>query len=171
MRQQILLATLVGGMAIALYVQWPGVMGTLPAREASQPGGARTTGNRATQAPDVHLEALRANRPAPGAAERDLFKFRAKAAPPASRVPAPPLVLGPPPPPPVPPIPLKFIGVLEAAGPRRIAILSDGRGAPLYGKEGETVLGQYKILRVGNDSIEVEHIDGRGRQTIRLSGA
>ena len=52
-----------------------------------------------------------------------------------------------------------------------MAILSDGRGAPMYGKEGDTVLGQYKILRIATDSIEMAYIDGRGRQTIRLSGS
>jgi hypothetical protein len=66
---------------------------------------------------------------------------------------------------------LKFIGVLETANTQKIAVLSDGRGAPLYGKEGDTVLGQYKILHIGVESIEMAYLDGRGRQTIRLSGS
>jgi hypothetical protein len=66
---------------------------------------------------------------------------------------------------------LKFIGVLETANTQKIAILTDGRGAPLYGKEGDTVLGQYKILHIGVESIEMAYLDGRGRQTIRLSGS
>src|SRR5947207_1888819 len=78
----------------------------------------------------------------------------------------------PPPPPPVPPIALKFIGVGDAPPPgKRVAVLSDGRGAPVYGHEGETVLGQYRILRIGAESIEMSYLDGRGRQTIRLSGS
>jgi hypothetical protein len=88
--------------------------------------------------------------------------------PAAPSAPAPPP--GPPPPPPIPPIPLRFIGLLEPGGGQKIAILSDGRGAPVYGKEGETVLGQYKILRIGTESIEMSYLDGRGRQTVRLSG-
>jgi hypothetical protein len=78
---------------------------------------------------------------------------------------------GPPPPPALPPIALKFIGVLETANTQKIAVLTDGRGAPLYGKEGDTVLGQYKILHIGVESIEMAYLDGRGRQTIRLSGS
>jgi hypothetical protein len=50
-------------------------------------------------------------------------------------------------------------------------VLSDGRGAPVYGSEGETVLGQYRILRIGTESIEMSYLDGRGRQTIRFSGS
>jgi hypothetical protein len=128
----------------------------------------------ATTAPDVHTEALGSDRPRPGTNERDLFKFKPKYVPPApvARMPPGPVVpSGPPPAPPVPPIPLKFIGLLEPAAGQRVAILSDGRGAPIYGREGEPVLGQYRILRIGEESIELEYIDGRGRQAIRLSGS
>ena len=72
----------------------------------------------------------------------------------------------------MPPITLKFIGVIDMPPPaQRVAVLSDGRGAPVYGHEGETVLGQYRILRIGAESIEMSYLDGRGRQTIRLSGS
>jgi len=33
------------------------------------------------------------------------------------------------------------------------------------------VLGQYRILRISAESIEMAYLDGRGRQTIRLSGS
>jgi hypothetical protein len=66
---------------------------------------------------------------------------------------------------------LKFIGLLEPSAGLRVAVLSDGKGAPFYGREGEAVLGQYRILRIGAESIELEYIDGRGRQAIRLSGS
>ena len=49
-------------------------------------------------------------------------------------------------------------------------MLSDGRGGLMYGREGDTVDGRYRMLRVGTDSIEMAYVDGRGRQTIRLSG-
>jgi hypothetical protein len=75
-------------------------------------------------------------------------------------------------PPPPPPITLKFIGFVESdPSGKRIAFLSDGRGAPVSAKEGDTVLGQYRLLRVGPESIEMAYLDGRGRQTIRLSGS
>jgi hypothetical protein len=172
-RKQALLATLAVVMAIAAYVAWPRATGS-PSGQGSRRGGVRTPAGAATdstEAPDVHLEALAGERPMPGDNERNLFKFKPKyVPPPADHVPPPAIVVGPPPVPPMPPIPLKFIGVLEGVG-SRIAILSDGRGAPMYGKEGEAVLGQYKILRIGAESIEMEYLDGHGRQTIRLSGS
>jgi hypothetical protein len=75
----------------------------------------------------------------------------------------------PPPPPPLPPIPLKFIGTAEQ-GNKRVAVFSDGRGLPLYAREGELVLGQYRIVRIGVESIVMEYADGRGRQTIPMRG-
>jgi hypothetical protein len=80
---------------------------------------------------------------------------------------------GPPPPPPPPPIPFKFIGLVDAPGQsaKKIAVLSDGRNVPLYGREGDIIEGRYRILRIGAESIEMEYVDGRGRQTIRLAGS
>jgi hypothetical protein len=137
--------------------------------ERTAPGGA--------EAPDVHLEALEAVHPKPENDGRDLFRFKPKAPPPRPAVTAPvrpvdlvPAVPAGPPPP--PPITLKFIGIIDAGQSKKVvAVLSDGRGAPVYGSEGETVLGQYRILRIGTESIEMSYLDGRGRQTIRFTGS
>jgi hypothetical protein len=123
----------------------------------------------------VHLEALSADRTKPGANERNLFRFKPKPAPPppvAVAPPAPVVPSGPPVPPPPPPIPYKFIGLVEVPGQKkRIAVLSDGRNTPLYGREGDIIEGRYRIVRIGTESIELEYVDGLGRQTIRLSGS
>ena len=147
-------------------------------RQAGKPAAA--TAEKAapqTTAPDVHLDALNADKPKPAGSDRDLFRFKPKAPPPpppgttrpADVAPAPVVPTGPPPPPPLPPIPLKFIGIM---GPEheKIAVLSDGRGGPINGKEGDLVLGQYRILKIGVESVEVAYADGRGRVTLRLSG-
>ena len=174
-RRQIVLALLAVTLAVVVYIEWPRPAD--PVRPTSNVRGATrgTTGAAGLTAPDVHLKSLEAERTRPGDVERNLFKFKPKPAPPPPRqvvaVPPPVVPSGPPPPPPLPPIGLKFIGLLETANAQKIAILSDGRGAPLYGKEGDTVLGQYKILRIGVESIEMAYLDGRGRQTIRLSGS
>ena len=85
---------------------------------------------------------------------------------PAETVPA-----GPPPPPPPPPITLKFIGlIVEAGAGGRIAVLSDGRFV-FHGRPGDIIEGRYRVVRIGDESLEMEHVDGRGRQTIRLSGS
>ena len=79
---------------------------------------------------------------------------------------------GPPPPPPLAPITLKFIGIVDAPSHgEKIAILSDGRNAPFYGKEGAIIEGRYRILKIGVESVELAYADGRGRQTIRLTGS
>jgi hypothetical protein len=71
--------------------------------------------------------------------------------------------------PPPPPIPLKFIGTLVKGG-KKVAIFSDGRGLPLWGTEGELILGQFRIVRIGVESVDMEYADGRGRQTIPMRG-
>jgi hypothetical protein len=162
--------------------------------DASGPAGAaaiaRAPAGAAGQLPveDVKLELLGRRRPDLADAERNLFRFEARAAPspppessgprlPRAVTPAPieppvaampPVPAGPPPP---PPIPIRFIGLLEAPSQAgRIAILSDGRGNIFYGKEGDIIEGRYKVLRVGPDVAELSYLDGRGRQTVRLSG-
>jgi hypothetical protein len=183
---------ILGGVAVALvaitysvYVEWPGTSSVTPATSNQQePGGSGGRADRkgrasapADGAPVVHLDSLTAGRARPEAG-RDLFRFKPKPLPPPPPAPPPrPLptpaeqaaAAGPPPP---PPITLKFIGYLDIdAQGKRVAFLSDGRGAPLYGHEGDTVLGQYRILRIGAESIEMSYLDGRGRQTIRLTGS
>ena len=139
---------------------------------------ARTTDAPGT-APDVHLTALNGERPKPAPGERNLFRFQTPrpAAPSGSAV-RPPVVAapsvpaGPPGPPPLPPIALRFIGIIESpTQAARIAALVDNTGRTYHGAEGEVVAGQYRILRIGVESIEISYLDGRGRQTIRLSGS
>jgi hypothetical protein len=179
-RRTLLLA---GGAAVALLL-----FGFVSLRDDS-PAGPETTGARGTAARggtspgdvpvvDVHLELLK-NKPTELAeGERNPFRFKPKPPPPPPpeavvRVPdptptAPPVPSGPPPP---PPIPLRFIGLVEAPSQgARVAILSDGRGNVFYGKEGDIIEGRYRVLKIGADAAELAYSDGRGRQTIRLSG-
>lgn len=126
---------------------------------------------------DVRIESLKAGREGPSEPQRNLFVFAPKAAPPPppreaqpvpDDTPAPPTPSGPAPP---PPIPLKFIGIVEGPGGKGpVAVLSDGRGATFYGREGDTIDGRYKVLKIGTESAELSYVDGRGRQTLRLSG-
>ncbi len=52
----------------------------------------------------------------------------------------------------------------------RIAVLSDSRGGVFYGREGEIIEGQYRIIKIGVESLEIAYLDGRGRQTLRHTG-
>ena len=160
----------------------PGSVGSTSSGSASSSNGraraARSGGITEPQAtaPDVHLRALDDERPKPISGDRNLFRFRPKPPPPPPTPPpivrtTPPPPIVPPGPPPLPPIPLKFIGIVEApTQSKRIAALTDTTGQSFTGREGEVVAGRYRILKIGVESIEMSYLDGRGRQTIRLSG-
>lgn len=173
------LIVLIGVLAILVAVaayRWVGPDGAAATTARGGTGRAARGGRTATSvtAPDVHLHALQEPRPQPQP-ERNLFRFRPKAAPAPSRVVAPPPVAaapaGPPPPPALAPITMRFIGLVEAPEhAQKIAILSDGRGI-YQGREGDIIEGRYRIVRIGVESVEMTYLDGRGRQTIRLSGS
>ena len=179
-----LLAVLVVLTALAIY-QWRSSSETRGAPAARAAGAARRSPGPALSAvPAVRLDALQAARrqPAPGAADRNPFQFQAKPLPPPppSLMPKPgepgsaidaagnPV---PPPPPPPPPIPLKFIGIVQAPS-QKLAVLSENSTRDVfYGREGDIIDGRYRIVRIGVESIEMAYVDGRGRQTIRLTGS
>jgi hypothetical protein len=177
-RQRWLLGVL-GVVAVIGAIYWlrPEPAASLGSSSNPRTGGRGSNTPAAVTAPDVHLQALKDERPKPAGVDRNLFRFKARAAPAPPRVetqPGPPVPvtpIGPPPPAPLPPITLKYIGVIsvEASG-RKIAGLFDGRQV-WPASEGDVILGQYKILRIGAESIEMSYLDGRGRQTIRLSGS
>jgi hypothetical protein len=146
----------------------------------AEAGSTRRSQQAAVAAPDVHLKELDMERPKPVPADRNLFRFKSKplpppppALPPQAVQATPPVIpSGPAQPPAPPPIPLKFIGLIgPTAEVPKIAVFSDGKGLPQYGKEGDIILGQFRIVRIGTESIEMSYLDGRGRQTIRLTGS
>ena len=151
-----------------------------PAPPVRQRRSAPTAAPGDVPVADVRLEMLQEARPELEEAERNLFRFQARPAPPAPprpraqpTAPAPlvPPVTAPSGPPPPPPIGLRFIGLVDAPSQGgRLGILSDGRGNVFYGKEGDIIEGRYKVLKVSPDAVELSYLDGRGRQTIRLSG-
>jgi hypothetical protein len=148
----------------------------MPMRSSSPAPAANTAARTTNASGAVDLTALGKSRPKPDAYERNPFRFKPKPPPPPS-IPAtaqpvaPEVAAGPVEPPPPPRIPLKYIGDMAdpAAPGKRIAILSDGRGA-YYGREGDIIEGRYKVMRIGVESIELAYLDGRGRQTIRQTG-
>jgi len=185
-KQFAVLGALAAGLVLVMVLRGgdtPAGNPAAPSNPVSGTTGARAQqGRGSVQAPvtDIQLEALNAPREDAPVPERNLFRFEVKAPPPA---PPRPVVAAPPPrvvptgppvpqgPPPPPPIPLRFIGLLNApAQAGRVAILSDGRGTVLTGREGDIIEGRYRLLRIGADNVEMAYTDGRGRQVIRLSG-
>jgi hypothetical protein len=152
--------------------------GPLPA------AGPRVTAKAAGRPMDVRLDALA--RAAAAAEDPDTPRrnpFRMGAAPAAVpeggvaavRTPPKPTPMvvapvGPPAPPPLPPIPYRFIGVLAGVpGQGRIAVLTDGKTV-VHGQVNTQIEGRYRIVQIGEESLQIEYLDGRGRQTIRLLG-
>jgi hypothetical protein len=149
-----------------------------PAGRASAPSNsrrARSTDANTTPPADVKLELLKSAPNALGPSRRNPFQFKPKALPPAPPRAATvaPIVIAPPPvpqgPPPPPPIALKYIGVLDTAQ-GRVAVFRDSGGDIVNGKEGDIIDGRYRLLKIGVESADLAYVDGRGRQTIRLSG-
>jgi hypothetical protein len=180
-KRQLLLAGLALGLAFFIYRWWvspPGAAFSSSNQSVTSTAAVRQTVSGTATAPDVHLEQLEAERPKPGEADRDLFRFKPKPPPPPPRPAAPVPARGDPSPaaapggpPSPPPIALKFIGLIgPAAEVPKIAVLTDGKGLPVYGKEGDIILGQYRLIRIGAESVDLSYLDGRGRQTVRLSG-
>jgi hypothetical protein len=132
----------------------------------------------------VGLDRLVEDRPAPEEGGRDPFRSGpaatdrdpgssadAATTAPAPLVPVTPAVpIGPPMPPPPPPITVKFIGIVSRQDVGKVAVLSDGKNV-YYGRVGEIVDGRWRIVSIGEESLQIEYADGRGRQTVRLSGS
>jgi len=185
-RQIVLLAALVAVLAGVLGWQfWPSAEMADPAAgarraPAGRPGATAPAGTE-MQPPEVRLSALDQSPPSPNAGLRNPFRFRADPAQEAAEgggrpatgpvVPL-PVEPGPPPgPPPPPPIPYKFVGTLSSPSTGgRVAVLSDGKFV-YYGREGDIIEGRYRLVKIGEESLQIEYADGRGRQTLRMSGS
>lgn len=169
------------GLVVVLVLLGAAVVVFRP-RGAAVAGDSSESAGRVTEGPvdavveDLELARLDAGAAARPVARRNPFRFgvpraevpeRRTAQVTQAQSPSP----GPAVPPPPPPIPLRFIGFVEEAGATpRIAVMSDGRGNVFDAKEGDIIEGRYRVLRVGTDSADLVYLDGRGRQTIRLSG-
>jgi hypothetical protein len=171
-RQQIALGVLLAVLALVVYWQMR-PQTAVPASAPSNTRAARSPGRGApaTEVPDVRLEDLQKERAKGGEATRNIFGFKpppppprpvAQPAPPRDTLPAPPPVAPGP-----PPIPLQLIGIVtDEKG--KLAALTDDRGV-YPAREGDTIEGRYRVVTIGDESVVIEHIDGRGRQSIPLS--
>ena len=184
----LLLAGLLVVLALALLWNSGGVANEqATAAGSDRMRAAAQASRRGAPAPDAVVELIALDRlqkpaPEPAAAGRNPFRFEAqrqapqegpvRAGPPGvpDDEPAGPTTNGPVQAGP-PPIPLRFIGTVdELARHLKLAVLSDGRNV-FYGREGDIIEGRYRILRIGVESIEMTYVDGRGQQTIRLTGS
>jgi hypothetical protein len=168
------------GLAVVLFAanwMWPTSPATPAVATSNQPRTPQQRKGRASVDPsdlEVRLDALNTKHPGTESVDRNPFRFQPKAPPPPppDSVKQTPVTNPTPPPPAVPagppPIPLKFIGIVEKQG-LKVAALSDCRST-YYGKEGEVIDGRYRLVRIGVESMVIEYADGSGRTTVRLEG-
>lgn len=189
-RQMPLLAGLVVALVAVTYWQFGGNSPTpvRPAAGGRRPPAAVKPASGPSETPGsvlargVGLDRLDEDRPAPQEGGRDPFRAGPSAATgggsgsgtrtaqPEAPVPVKPAApSGPLQPPPLPPITVKFIGVVSRRDVGRVAVLSDGKNV-YYGREGEIVDGRWRIVSIGEESLQIEYADGRGRQTVRMTG-
>jgi hypothetical protein len=176
-RQIILLVALLAVLgAVITYQLAPRSDTAGGAAPPSNPGGTQAASPEQLQVAEVALDRLKPAGDTFQAPRRDPFRFRPKPAPPpppvAKNAQGPVFVAPqPPPPPPVRPIPLKYLGYAEGASGVRIAILSDGNVRPVItGRQGDVIEGQYRLLRVDANEIEMSYLDGSGRRRIPKTG-
>lgn len=160
---------------LAYRIRSAGAPGTAPPNQARDAREGQET-VRARGSLEVELDHLKKHSPSKLRETRSLFSFHVQPTPPPKLV-----VNTPPPLAPFasrqpgqmslsrPPIPIKFIGVVEQ-GTTRVAVFSDGKGPPVWASEGQTVLGQYKLLKIGVESVTMSYVDGKGVQTIPMRG-
>ena len=123
-RNQLILGLLGVVLAVVAYRAWldtSAAPGATSNEKRAAAGGQRTAGPESVPALDVHLKALEADRPQPGATDRDLFRFKPKPPPrqPAGPSTGPaeaPMQQQPTGPPLPPPITLKFLGMMKQDG-------------------------------------------------------
>jgi type IV secretory pathway VirB10-like protein len=181
-RTAVLIVMLVVLAAVLTWRMWPSASaGPAPSNQAREQRKPVATTAQGSPQLAVRLDELQQQPPTPGGQNRNPFRFYVPPPPPPP--PPPPVVSVPTPPPPQPgqpgyqqpqpppppPIPLKFFGTVEQGG-KKWAIFTDGRGVPVWAAEGDTVLGQWKLVRIGVESVVMEYPNGTGRQTIPLRG-
>jgi hypothetical protein len=164
--QLIVLAVLIVTFAVLQFAlrEEPAAPAVVAGKTAAAPrGGARAS---LSAIPDSLLQVKERKPDSRGraAARRNIFEYGRRAAPPPTEV-----AMAPPPaPPPPPPAPLRFYGFAERSqGGRRQIFLTDGEEVYLAA-EGDVVLRRYRVLRVGNQSIELEELSGKQRWVVPL---
>ena len=157
-----------------------------PAARAAE--GPRAGAPREPEVPRIDLARLDRPRAESGVGTRDIFDFGQRAAaaapppepedagphrrpvvpPPDPEPTAPPVTVATPPP--LPPLNIKYIGVLEGKRGLKVAVLMTDRKEVLTGQVGETVANRLKIVRIGVESVDVQDVGSEQVRRIPLKG-
>ncbi len=115
-----------------------------------------------TQDPTLRLDLLeKVGKLQYGGTERNIFQFRAP--PPSTKSEE----RGPLTPPPPPPIPLKFFGFATTPETAKKIFLANGDEVFVV-SEGDVVMKQYRVVRIGVNMVEVEDMTAKRTATLPL---
>ena len=178
-RQGWLLAALLATFGVVIAYQLsPEDTASAPARASESREGRSPRQTASLDVADVQLERLHQGPGTFAPPTRDPFRYRPKPAPPPPPAPmptfVPPAAVAPQAPPPRP-ITLKYLGFTQGPSGRRLAVIQDAIGLrdgrpPMLGYQGDVIDGQYRLLRVDPEEIEVAWLDGTGRRRIPKTG-
>jgi hypothetical protein len=85
-------------------------------------------------------------------------------------LPPPPPPVEPPPPPPEPPIDVKYYGVAKKKiDGKKTAFFLDADNTIIFAIEGGIVKKKYRVVSIGDTSVQMENIDNKKRQSVPLA--
>jgi len=156
-----------------LLATWFAAAPPVPKPALDVPPQAQASATSGTMS-DIEQEAARLQVRTPPAntyhePERNLFRFGSGEGPARAATSAPAPIVQPEALPPPPPPPIKLSGIAaDQVGDRseRTAILSTPSGVVLA-REGDDVLGQYRVSRIAEDAVELENLSDHS--TLRLA--
>jgi hypothetical protein len=161
-KQIVVLVVLVAAGALVWVFQWRGQTSSLPPGVLFQDDDLLAVPN-----PQIHWQELeRAQKTEYKSNGRNPFSIGVAPTPDRIRVAITPKMTGPPAPPPTPPPPteahlpgnLKFFGFGTVGnGAPRLAFFYDGEDEYIV-SEGDTLLGRYRILKIGNTNLQFQEI-------------
>jgi len=170
--------TLLGFLVIVLaayfgYRYWPTAGGPAASSNETAQGGAAQNRGKLVVPDLIDLTQLEAA-PADSATSRNPFRFGQPPAPPRVELPPvePPIDRTPvrPLPPPAPQVPLKLLelGSVSATKQALVILLDPESGATFLVKEGSTIDGKYKVVKVNANNVIVAFLDGSGQKSLYL---
>jgi hypothetical protein len=127
----------------------------------------------------IDLGRLESPKVGAGAGQRDLFDFGALPAPPPTPrpvVPTPlPELVGPvipiiPSPTPLPPLNIRYVGILEDKRGLKVAVFLTEREEVLTGQAGQMVGNRFRIVRIGLESVDIQEAGSDHTRRIPLGG-
>ena len=176
-------------LALTLYLAYQVQQPSAASAVQGPAGPAKPSGKPNSPVTDarIHIDLLEADRETSTLGRKNLFQYGPVQPPrpvgpdrtPPTVLPAPepgsrPAVIAPPPtpaPPPPPPIPLKYTGfaVIDPVKKTRAAFLSDDRsGSNFNVLEGDVIVGRYRVLKISDESVEVEDLEYTRKQVLPL---